>query len=339
MTSRTAVKRCLKQSSEPVGGRWSRFTDYGIAVAPFCGAGHLPRQGRTCFIGNDASVRRCLAAIAMAAVLSGATVAGQRGPAATASNLPAEVLALACAPKAAFGPPDSPLRVTGGQDSSIRHSHAPGDLITINAGSQNGIEVGQEFYTRRTLVSRHEAITRATPGTIITTSWIRVYSVDDTMSLATITHACETVDIGDYLEPFKVPTMPTIASTREKPLRDNYAHVMLGNSRRASFGKGDFFIMDRGSDHGVAPGTQFVLYRNKQQAQNFLYDLGEAVAVDVTADTSTLLVTVSRDAIAEGDLVAIRGMWKEPPDPQKKDTADAQKDEPSQTASLTAPAR
>ncbi len=275
---------------------------------------------------------RTLAVIAMAAVLSGATVAAQRGPAATASNLPAEVLALACAPRAAFGPPDSPLRITGGQDSSVRHMHAPGDLVTINAGRQNGIEVGQEFYTRRILVSRREAITRETPGTTITTSWIRVYSVDETMSLATITHACETVDIGDHLEPFKLPTMPTIVPSKEKPLRDNYAHVMLGNSRRGSFGKGDFFIMDRGSDQGVAPGTQFVLYRNKEQPQNFLYDLGEAVAVDVTPETSTLLVTVSRDAIVEGDYVAIRGTWKQA-------SADDQKNEPSQTASLTAPAR
>ena len=188
--------------------------------------------------------------------------------------------------------------------------HSPGDLVTINAGSQNGIQVGQEFYTRRILVSKSEAVTPRTPGTMITTSWIRVYAVDDTLSLATITHACETVDIGDHLEPFKLPTMPTIVANKTKPQRDNYAHVMLGHSRRSNFGKGDFFLMDRGSDHGVEPGTQFVLYRNKEQPQNFLYDLGEAVAVDVTPETATLLVTVSRDAIAEGDLVAIRGMWK-----------------------------
>jgi hypothetical protein len=274
---------------------------------------------------------RTCAAIAVAAVLGGGTVAAQHGPAATRANLPAEVLALACAPKAAFGPPDTPLRITGGQDSSIRHSHAPGDLVTINAGSQNGIQVGQEFYTRRILTSRNEAVTPRTPGTMITTSWIRVYAVDDILSLATITHACDTVEIGDHLEPFKLPTMPAIVANRTKPQRDNYAHVMLGNMRRSSFGKGDFFIMDRGADHGVEPGTQFVLYRNKEQPQNFLYDLGEAVAVDVTPGTATLLVTVSRDAITEGDLVAIRGMWKA--------TEADQKNADSRTASPTAPPR
>jgi hypothetical protein len=100
--------------------------------------------------------------------------------------------------------------------------------------------------------------------------------------------------------------MPVVASTKLKPERDNYGHVMTGNSRRRVFAKGDFFTLDRGSNHGITPGAQFVLYRNKQQPENFLYDLGEAVAVEVTSDTSTLQVTVSRDAILSGDLVAIR---------------------------------
>ncbi len=249
---------------------------------------------------------RILAAVAVAAMLGGATVGAQRGPAAAAANLPADVLGLACAPKAAMAQPDTPLRITGGQNASVRTSHAPGDLITINAGSQNGIEVGQEFYTRRLLIASREKITRDTPATVVTTGWIRVWAVDDTMSLATITHACETVDIGDYLEPFALPTVPTFASNKPKPERDNYGRVLTGDSRRTSFGKGDYFLLDRGSEQGVTPGAQFVMYRNKEQAQNFLYDLGEAVAVEVTPQSSTLLVTVSRDAIQAGDLVAIR---------------------------------
>jgi hypothetical protein len=82
--------------------------------------------------------------------------------------------------------------------------------------------------------------------------------------------------------------------------------VMFGSDYRRSFGKGDFFVVDRGSDHGVEPGDRFVVYRNRGQAENFLYDLGEAVAVDVKPETSTLQVMVSRDYFTAGDLVAIR---------------------------------
>ena len=82
--------------------------------------------------------------------------------------------------------------------------------------------------------------------------------------------------------------MPVVSSNKRKPERDNYGHVLTGDARRRIFGKGDFFVLDRGSDHGITPGSQFVLYRNKLQAENFLYDLGEAVAVEVTPQTSTL---------------------------------------------------
>ncbi len=249
---------------------------------------------------------RTFAAVVLAAALAGTTVAAQRGPAAAAAHLPAEVLALACAPKAALEVPNTPLRVTGGQDSFVRHSHAPGDIITINAGSQNGIEVGQEYYTRRVLVSNREKITHETPATIVTTGWIRIWAVDDAMSLATITHACETINIDAHLEPFALPDVPVVSSKQPKPQRDNYGRVLTGESRRTTFGKGDFFLLDRGSDHGITKGAQFVLYRNKLQADNFLYDLGEAVAVDVSAQSSTLKVTVSRDAIQSGDFVALR---------------------------------
>lgn len=250
--------------------------------------------------------RTTAGAALLASVLAAAPVAAQRGPAATASKLPAEVLALACAPRVAFDAPDTPLRVSGGQDSFDRHSYLPGDLITINAGRENGIEVGQEFYARRLLVSRREAVSRATPATVATTGWIRVYAVDDQMSLATITHACDGIDVGDHLEPFVLPTVPAVSPDKPKPQRDNYGHVLSGTDRRRVFGSGDFFLLDRGSDHGIMPGAQFVLYRNKQVDGNFLYDLGEAVAMEVTSESATLKVTVSRDAIQVGDLVALR---------------------------------
>lgn len=251
--------------------------------------------------------RTTTGAVLIAGLLAGASLtAAQRAPAAAAAKLPAQVLDLACAPKLAFEPPPSPLRVTGGQDSFVRQVHAPGDLVTINAGSRNGIEAGQEYYTRRVLVSRREPITRETPGTIVTTGWIKVWAVDDDMSLATITHACHTIEIDDYLEPFVLPTMPAVSADRPKPQRDNYGRVMTGSHGRRMFSQGDFFLVDRGSDHGVTPGSQFVLYRNKRQPENFLFELGEAVAVDVTPDTSTLQVTRTLDAIMEGDLVAIR---------------------------------
>ena len=125
--------------------------------------------------------------LALAVFTAPTLAAGQRGPAPAALHMDARIIALACAPSVVFESPLASLQVTGGQESFVRKVFVPGDLITINAGSDNGIEVGQEYYVRRVQVSGRRALTREAPGMIRTAGWIRVYAVDGRMALATIT--------------------------------------------------------------------------------------------------------------------------------------------------------
>ena len=230
----------------------------------------------------------------------------QRVPAASPTGLPADILALACAPQTGQTQPDSPLRITGGQDSSTRLNYAPGDLVTLNAGAVNGMRVGQEFFVRRTLKGRSYEMTVPQPVVKETAGWIRVWAVDDNMSLATITHACDSIEVGDYLEPFALPDAVVPNPNKPKPQRENYARVMSAADLRSTFGRGDFFLINRGTREGITPGAQFVIYRDKKESSNFLFELGEAVAVKVGDHVSTLQVTLSRDAFYEGDYVAER---------------------------------
>jgi len=251
--------------------------------------------------------RNAVAALVAAAVVAIALPAfAQRAPAPAPTNLSPEILSLACAPTMVYEAPPTPLRITGSQESFIHRSFAPGDLITINAGTDNGIDVGQEYYTRRPVPVERGAISRDNPAAIRTTGWIRVYAVDKQMSLATITHACDSIGLNDYLEPFALPQLPVISQDRPKAQRGNYGRVVSGNDNRRIFARDDYFVADRGSDHGVTVGAQFVVYRDNLQSGNFLFELGEAVAVDVRPDSSTLRVTLSRDAFRAGDYVALR---------------------------------
>jgi hypothetical protein len=247
--------------------------------------------------------RALCAAVLLAAAVP---VAAQRGPAAATSHVPADVLALACAPFSASAKPATAMHVSGGQDTVERWNYAPGDLVTIDAGREQGVKVGDEFYIRRMEALRGRQVSERTPGTVRTAGWLRVYAVHDSLSLATIEHACDAIEVGDYLEPFALPQPVAAAASAGEPAHDNYARVMLGTDLRQSFGKGDFFLINRGSREGLTAGTRFVIYRDKRVAKNFLYELGEAVAVDVTPETATLQVTLSRDAIMENDLVAQR---------------------------------
>jgi hypothetical protein len=249
---------------------------------------------------------RTAALTAIAAFVLPAAAAAQTGPAWAATRLPSDVLALTCAPSAAYEVPEVPLRVTGGQSLEARASAAPGDLITVNAGRANGMQVGQEFFVRRLLKDRDQVVSRETPGTTHTAGWIRIYAIDEEMSLATIVYACDTVLVGDYLEPFALPVAVARGEKQGKPERDNYARVVSGEDRRHTYGAGDFIIIDRGRDHGIAPGSQFVVYHDKKKDGNFLYEVAEAVAVDVRENSSTLSVTSSRSVVTVNDYVSMR---------------------------------
>jgi hypothetical protein len=250
------------------------------------------------------SFRRLQLAVLVVAAVSPAFA--QRAPGPAPTGLPREILSLACKPSLVYEEPPTPLRVTGSQEAFPHRSFAPGDLITINAGTDNGIDVGQEFYTRRVVPIERRRIGRDNPATIQTTGWIRVYAVDKQMSLATITYACDSVEPNDYLEPLVLPAIPAVDASAPPPQRGNYGHVLRGSDNRQSFGQGDYFMVDRGSDHGVRVGTRFVVYRDNHTPGNFLFELGEAVAVDVQPESSTLLTTLSRDAFIAGDYIALR---------------------------------
>lgn len=249
---------------------------------------------------------RTAALLASGFIALSASLDAQRAPAPEPTRLEPDVLAMACAPALTFELPAVSLRLAGGQDSFARTSYSTSDLVTVSAGAKAGIEVGQEYFVRRLLTSRGGRITAQTPATIQTTGWIRIHAVDDDMSLATVSHACDTIEAGDYLEPIAHRAVPDPTEHRGAPERGNYGRVMTGTDRRSLFGKGDFFMLNRGEAAGVVPGARFVLYRDKKQAGNFLYEIGEATAVSVARDWSTLRVTVSRDAIQQGDYVGMR---------------------------------
>jgi hypothetical protein len=251
--------------------------------------------------------RSTLACVLAVAAL--APLAAQVGPAQAPTGLSPEVLALACAPQplppGGLEAPLPGLRVTGGQDSHPRDVFVPGDLVTINAGENQGISIGQEYFVRR--IQRPDGpITAMDPAIIRTAGWIRVWATDDDMSLVTVSHACDTLIAGDYLEPLALPTPVAPDATMADPERDNYARVLVGNDQRQAFANGDFFLIDRGSTGGVEMGSRFVLYRNRGIPDNFMFEIGEAIAVSIQPTQATLQMVTSRDALVTGDYVALR---------------------------------
>lgn len=213
---------------------------------------------------------------------------------------------LACTPFAVFAPPNDSLRVIGSQDTVVKQMMGPGDTLVVDAGREDGMQEGLEFYVRR-MVRTFGALgpDPEHPLSVHTAAVIRILGVGDEASTAQITYQCEGVLIGDYLEPF-APPMVASAPIDGEPQHDEYARILFGDQSRWTAGRNEFMMIDRGSNDGIQNGQRFTVYRDKQTGNGFLVEVGMVQAVSVRPESSTVQVLNAIDAIMRNDLVAIR---------------------------------
>ncbi|HJR61337.1 MAG TPA: hypothetical protein VJ813_18140 [Vicinamibacterales bacterium] len=246
---------------------------------------------------------RRLSAVFLSAVALSAAPAAQGQRPLAARMIPIDLL---CGPQAALAPPNRSIRVAGGGTEGMKALFAPGDTITINAGTAQGVSVGQHYYARRVVEDRFTVRTAERPPlSIHTAGWITVVEVQANESTARVAEACDGIMEGDYLEPLVVPA----AAAPPPAGRPDFARpgrVILGDDRRQlGAGGGSLMVMDRGSDHGLRAGQRLTLFRHTPDGPEPIATLGEAVVASTQPETSLIRIETSREAIQVGDLIAI----------------------------------
>ena len=211
------------------------------------------------------------------------------------------------------------MRVVGVQDPAIRELLGPGDTLVISAGSNAGLQPGQRFFVRRVI----PAVTTVGPtprSTIHTSGWVQILGVDTVVATATVVYACEGILFDDYLEPFVAPTIAARPLPGSVPQYDNMGHIATGVEGTHTAAPGNVMTIDRGSKSGVVLGQRYLVFRDKRDQHidttgrsapftalahsSPLVEVGEVLVVAVRADDATVQVVASRDAIANGDLIA-----------------------------------
>ena len=216
-------------------------------------------------------------------------------------------LAVACAPPPTLDLPDAKLHVIGSQDVAPRTTYGSRDLLVVDGGTNAGLQLGQQFFVRR--ANRFGVDDGRTRHGARTVAWIHIIAVNDSTAIAAVDHVCGVVSQNDYLEPFVAPAIPAGADrddTAGEPDFSNLGRVVAGNEGRSTAGTGDFVLIDRGSDQGVAPGARFALYRDMKMTGVPLASVGEMVVITTSPTMALTRITRTRDAVVQGDYVAPR---------------------------------
>jgi hypothetical protein len=228
----------------------------------------------------------------------------------TQDELSPAQLAVACAPPPIMATvPGDAARVIGSQDPLSRTLFGVPEQLVVNAGTERGFQLGQQYFVRR-LGRTAENYKDKLPHQVRTAGWVRVVAVNATTTIVNVEHACGDILAGDYLDTFQPPTLPdgdiTSVDTTREPDFASYGRVLYGEQERRSGGVGEFMLIDRGMDQSVAVGAHYAIYRDLRVGAAPLAAVGEATVVSIGPKMSLVRINRSRDAIYTGDFAVPR---------------------------------
>lgn len=204
--------------------------------------------------------------------------------------------------------PASTLFVKGGHNTDGHTSLAKGEIAVLNRRPDDGLKTGQHYFVRRL----HGGPSREFPrlgepgfGKVRTAGWLTVMGMDEYNALAMIDFTCDSIEAGDYLEPFSDLALPTSADALGAPIFEDRANILFGTDTSTIFGDGDTLNIDRGTVHGVSPGARFAIYRNRQYGLPMVY-VGDAVVLEQGELTSKVVLVSVKDVVQPTDVVVRR---------------------------------
>jgi hypothetical protein len=239
-------------------------------------------------------------------------------------------------------PKDSYL--ISGENSKYKSTFIPGDYVYINQGAEHGVKVGDQFEVIRIESDqtdirwfKYQAMLNRAMGTTYTDiGRLRVIHVDAKTSTAEMPFACDMMQRGDIVRPFQERPAPKFHDVKLDPFAapsgKKTAMVVSTKDFGSIAGTGQAVYVNLGSEQGVQVGDYFrvfryhgngvdVLYQDKNSAYKMYgfgstpvaYDwnslprhiLGEGIVLRTGPNSSTVLLTDSRQEVFVGDYVEL----------------------------------
>lgn len=198
------------------------------------------------------------------------------------------------------------LFIKGAYHVDERLANTMGGQVLITRTPDDGLAPGQSYISAR-LMTRQREFPRPGEGfgDVRITGVISVTAVDNLNAVGQVEFACDSIENGDFLEPFTETVLPPNAAAMQEPDFSDRAQLLFGEDNRVMVGLGYIISIDRGTLHGVVTGSRFAIYRDRRDTTPLVY-LGEAVVLSTAEQTSKVMITKANDALMSGDLAVPR---------------------------------
>lgn len=216
-----------------------------------------------------------------------------------------EILASVCGPRESRNFSLAIGRVVSHRDVPERRLLGPGDLLTIDAGETKGVVNGQNLVVRRRFQTgdlyapkKQQTFGEQTAGLV------QIVETNPESSVAQVVYACGEIVAGDTVEPYAAqPAFFAVAAGT--PRFDDPARISLGEHGQTASAAGQMMVIDRGIVRGVQRGQRLTIFRSPPDRPGLRVTIGDGVIVAITADSATIKIEKTTDAVMVGDLVAL----------------------------------
>jgi len=194
------------------------------------------------------------------------------------------------------------IRIIGAERMNEKSVFEDGDVIYIDKGAADGLEIGQLFLT----VGLRAKVGKL--GTVMERHGrARIYRLDDKMASAKVEKGCGTILIGDFLLPFEEEAGEIgkdLGYGDMDPNASKRGHVIYIENDFHISGSGQWALIDLGRQHCVQIGDQLNVFH--QAGPNLPREaFASAIIIDVRGATSTVKILGARDAVDIGSEVQI----------------------------------
>ena len=159
--------------------------------------------------------------------------------------------------------------IVGALEEQEQRTYANGDVVYLNAGSQQSIKEGQSFQIirpRSTVKGVHKQKRGFLGIYIQEIGQLRVFKVNENTSAARITFTCDAAMLGDLLAPVPDRESPLLRAGGDldqfaEPSGKQIGRLMMARDSREMVTRNDVVYIDLGGEDKINRGDYLTIYR------------------------------------------------------------------------------
>ena len=205
-----------------------------------------------------------------------------------------------------------PFTITSAERMQFQDSFSEGDVVYIDGGVEQGVSAGDRFFVLDKIRPLDHIHTHARLGTVYSKiGQIKVLCAQENTAIAEITYACDPIDVGNVLEPYRPIPVPLVVAPDpsdrcDVPNGKPIGSIIYTRDDRIEIGTGWLVFIDLGLADGIYPGEFATVFRTNPVEGMPRLVLAELGILTAEEHYSTAILTNAWTSVYVGDKVEIK---------------------------------